>query len=1130
MQSPPKPFNSLTRQLTHKILGFSLIGLVGLGGAGLLSLVLTWQRIHHRLEHINQATVQDFERFFVAIKSDLLATSASLAATSTRNDVELLLSQMRSRNPALQQVQLLNQTGEIITYAGHLQQRTPVSIPESARLSLQEQVDAIYISPMQLDNEFPYVEIVTVVTDYLGVTQGFLAIQVDLTDLLQKSIGQMVDQPGYLYIVDERNQVLSGDGPDTLEKSTDHDDFASHPNIPHIDSVDRDDFASHSNIIRIYRNLNGYPALASIQSLDMVPWYAIVEKPLFVGVQPLVWPTVIISTLLLAGILAVSNITRFTKERLVKPLRALNRGVYDLRDGKLAQAVQIYYNDELGSLASTFNHVTKQLETSFQDLELRVQERTAQLKLTNQALGREVAKHQETAAALKKSSQDLMEWRDRYEIAARASGQVLFEYDLTTEQDTWGPNTEEIFGYSVDAMPQGIEEYTNRIHPDDRSAFQQILEQEQTAKAPYQIEFRFRNLDGTYRWVEERGITRYDDQGKAIQVIGYIADISDRKQTQERLQELSDRLNLAVEVADIGIWDWDIPSNTLVWDERMYRLYGIQPEEFTHVYDAWLSCLHPDDRTAAQITVQQTLQNQKAYRTEFRVFHADGSLRYIKANALLQCDARGEPQRMLGINYDITDVREREVAMRRQLETIEAAIDGIAILQRGTYVYLNQAHVELFGYEDPSEVVGSSWKLLYPRAEIRRFEQEILPTLTRKRAWQGEAIATRKDGTTFTQGVSLTRTGEGLLICVCRDISDRKQAEQELIQAKEAAEAAALAKSNFLASMSHEIRTPMNGVIGMLNLLQENQLTPYQHLQAKIAQSSAESLLTLLDDILDFSKVDAGKLTLEAIEFDLSQQLGELATSMAIRAQEKGLELILDLRGVKSSKVKGDPVRLRQIFTNLVGNAIKFTEQGEVIIQCCLQADETQRVLIGSVRDTGIGIPAQKFNNLFDPFTQVDASTTRKYGGTGLGLAITQKLCNLMGGQLHIQSELGQGSHFEFTAHLQPSEAEVTAIPELNLQGVSLLVVDDNATHREVLSGQLQNWGAKVVEAADGEQALALCEEQQPQTCLRPYPFDMALIDMQMPGMTGIELGQRFQADERWTAMPLLLMTPLNNQ
>ena len=366
------------------------------------------------------------------------------------------------------------------------------------------------------------------------------------------------------------------------------------------------------------------------------------------------------------------------------------------------------------------------------------------------------------------------------------------------------------------------------------------------------------------------------------------------------------------------------------------------------------------------------------------------------------------------------------------------------------------------------------------------------------------------------------------------DITERKLAEQTLHDTNlalqrqtEAAQAAARAKSEFLATMSHEMRTPMNGVLGMISLLQNTVLDAEQQRRLQLAKTSGESLLTLINDILDLSKIEAGKLDIEQIEFDLQRQLHDIAHMMAVRAQEKGLELVLDTVDITQPLVLGDPVRLRQVLVNLVGNAIKFTEQGEVVIRCRQLVDGKGLRLSIAVRDTGIGIGADKIPRLFEPFNQVDASTTRRFGGTGLGLAICKKLCELMDGRIDVSSEPGRGSCFTFHVHLQPARASAVAPPRIDLQPARILVVDDNASNRAMLARQLQQLGATVAAAASAQQALFLCEQQAPVAAAAP--FDIALLDLHLPGMDGIVLGQHLKADPRFRAIRLVLLTSVDH-
>lgn len=358
-----------------------------------------------------------------------------------------------------------------------------------------------------------------------------------------------------------------------------------------------------------------------------------------------------------------------------------------------------------------------------------------------------------------------------------------------------------------------------------------------------------------------------------------------------------------------------------------------------------------------------------------------------------------------------------------------------------------------------------------------------------------------------------------------QDITEEKSSEQKLIDARIAAEHASRVKGEFLASMSHEIRTPMNGIMGMLELLKNTELTTLQNQRVSIALSSAKSLLVLINDILDFSKIEANKIDFEMIDFNLRSLLGELTQALSQLAEAKNIELILDTIEVDQEMVKGDPGRIRQVITNLISNAIKFTHRGEILVQVSLEdysSDEWRMKF--KVKDSGIGIAKDKQTKLFETFSQADASTTREYGGTGLGLAIVKKLVEAMGGQINVKSQVDKGSEFYGHVILNKSARSAIIAPEYDISRLSILIVDDNQINREVVSQQLEAWGALVEQADSSAEALRMFDQYY---CQHQKSYDIALLDMQMPHISGSELGQSIRADKRFDATHMVLMTSM---
>jgi two-component system sensor histidine kinase/response regulator len=616
---------------------------------------------------------------------------------------------------------------------------------------------------------------------------------------------------------------------------------------------------------------------------------------------------------------------------------------------------------------------------------------------------------------------------------------------------------------------------------------------------------RIQQRDNDLRQVHEELEQRVEERTEKLK-----QEIGERERAEAALRESNETLAALFEASPAAIVTLDRFGRVEMWNPAAKHIFGWSRQEVQGQPLPFVSSEHELEvhQRFASIVRGEGFTGLEANRRR-----KDGTPIDVSISAAPLHDAVGNIRGGMAVLLDITRRKLAERVLRESEERLQALVSSIDELvfefdeeNRFRNIWTTNGNLLVRPKE---ELLGQHVTDVLGEASVRPFA-EIFERV--RETGKGEGIeyslSVPAGERWFLARVNPIRSADGSFRSICmttRDITERKKAEKELQRAKEAAEVASQAKSEFLANVSHEIRTPMNGILGMTELALDTPLTEEQREYLMMVKSSGESLLGLLNDILDFSKIEAGKQELDMIEFGLRDSVEETMKTLGCRAHEKGLELACRVGCGVPDEVVGDPGRLRQVLTNLVGNAIKFTERGEVVAEVQGIGDRDGEVeLHFAVRDTGIGITKEKQELIFEAFTQGDSSTTRKYGGTGLGLGIARQLVELMGGRIWVESEVGRGSTFHFTVWLGRSKREKSPRSRLDrsaLSGLPVLIVDDNVTNRRILEEMLGNWGMCPT-AEDGRGAMTAMENAQKQG----KPFSLVLLDVHMPAMNGFDL------------------------
>lgn len=707
----------------------------------------------------------------------------------------------------------------------------------------------------------------------------------------------------------------------------------------------------------------------------------------------------------------------------------------------------------------------------------------------------------------------LAEREATYRLLADTATDVVARYDPTGKFLYVSPSARAVLGREPEEMLG--KDCTGIIVEEDlaviRETLKAYLAAGPDAPAP-RYEYRVIMPEGGHIWLEATPRAIWDESGRLVEFHDCVRDVTARKALEREQAELVETLRMAEATAGLGHWRLDLATQQVTWSDEVYRIHGVDRATFDPSYDDAVGFYHPDDRQKVRDWIEAAIRSGKAAAYRLRIIRADGEERTVTSQCVPQTDDTGATTALFGVFQDITDI----VRSHDQVAASEAryrllannATDIIATYGiDGVFRYISPAIEGPMGYR-PEELIGRPfYEFMHPedvaqvKAAFSAYFRAGADAEPPRIAYRG---APKGGGTVWLEA-------HPKLICdengrpvefqdVVRDITDTKRLEEALTEARDRAEEGGRAKSEFLANMSHELRTPLTSVIGFSGLLQKSQsLGPDERRYADRIATASEALLGVINDILDYSKLEADKVEMEPQPLDPRALATGAAVLVEAQCVAAGLDLSVEVDPAVPAGLMGDPVRLRQVLLNFLSNAVKFTKDGGIRVDLGGERMADGRWMLKvAVSDSGIGIPQDKLAEMFDRFTQADASTTRVYGGTGLGLAISRRLVEMMGGEIGVESRQGEGSTFWFTAPLaeaEAAEAPLAAADEGVMQQARILVADDAPANRELVTALLGGMGLAVEAVCDGSEAVEAA---------RDGAYDLILMDVHMPVMDGL--------------------------